>query len=299
MKFDLLEVFTRAGKITWKYKILWIFGILASCGRGNGGNSNSSNRNNGSGTGENPFSPEMMRQAEFFFRRMESWFQQNTWIVFALFAFLFIVIVLQIVFTLIGTAGLARGVVKAENGAESLRFGELFGESLDYFWRLFGAAIVIWLPYFILFFGAMLIGLLPLINGSTSRSDMTAAGGLVILIMIAVCCCAVPVSIALSLYHVQVKRSILVEEKGVFSALARGFDILLQNFIPLLVVGIMLGIASFIIGFILVMPVILLILPLMQTFVNGNITHKDAAIFLGSHQSGFVQHAKRLADRPA
>ena len=281
MKFDLLEVFIRAGKITWKYKILWIFGILASCGRGSGSNSNSSSRSNGSGTGENPFTPEMLRQIEVFLARMESWFQQNTWIVFALFAVFFIALILQIFFTLVGTAGLARGVVKAENGAESLQFGELFGESLDYFWRLFGAALVIWLPYFILFFAAMFIGLLPLINSGTSTPDMTAAGGLVVLILIAVCCCAIPVSIALSLYHVQVKRSIIVDNLGVFGALGRGWQVFLQNIIPLLIIGIVLGIAGFIINLILLLPILLLVLPLMQTFIEGNITSWQPFIAVG------------------
>ena len=52
MNFDFIEVFTRAAKITWKYKVLWIFGILASCGRSSGGSSNSGgNGGGGSGSG--------------------------------------------------------------------------------------------------------------------------------------------------------------------------------------------------------------------------------------------------------
>ena len=31
MSFDFGGVLTRAGQILWKYKILWIFGILAGC----------------------------------------------------------------------------------------------------------------------------------------------------------------------------------------------------------------------------------------------------------------------------
>lgn len=58
MNFDIVEVFTRAGKITWKYKILWLFGMLASCGRG-GSRFNFENRVE---SGENPFSEEMTDQ---------------------------------------------------------------------------------------------------------------------------------------------------------------------------------------------------------------------------------------------
>ena len=37
MNFNFGEVLTRAWQIIWKHKVLWIFGILASCGRGSGG----------------------------------------------------------------------------------------------------------------------------------------------------------------------------------------------------------------------------------------------------------------------
>ena len=35
--FNFGEVLTRAWQIIWKHKVLWIFGILASCARGGGG----------------------------------------------------------------------------------------------------------------------------------------------------------------------------------------------------------------------------------------------------------------------
>jgi len=277
MKIDIVEIFTRAAKITWKYKILWIFGILASCGRGSGGNSNSSSRNN-SGTGNNPLSPEMMRQLENFGRSIEHWFQNNTWIFFALIVFFLIAIAVQIFFTLVGTAGLMRGVVKAENGAETLQFGELFTESLSYFWRLFGAALVIWLPFIAIFVIVLLAGLIPVLSG---RSNAETMSGLAILILISLCCCGFPISIALNLYHLQVKRSIVVENMGIPGALARGWQILSQNVVPLLIIGVVLFIASFIIGLILAIPILLLILPLMSSFIQGRITSWNPFIMVG------------------
>ena len=277
MKIDIVEVFTRAAKITWRHKILWIFGILASCGRSSGGNSNSGSRN-GSGTGENLLSPEMMRQAEAFFESIGSWFEQNTWIIFAIVAFAIIAVVLQIFFTLVGTAGLARGVVHVENGVETLRFGELFSESLGYFWRLFGAALVIWLPYLTVLILSILAMLLPAIKGGFDETAMLSGAGLFLL---AFCCCAFPFSLALTLYHVQVKRSIIVEDMGVFGALARGWQVFSQNIVALLIIGIVLFIASLIIGILLAMPVVLLILPLMQAFIWGNITSWQPFIAVG------------------
>jgi hypothetical protein len=279
MRFDIVEVFTRAAKITWKYKVLWIFGIFASCGRRSGGNSNYSGSGNGSGTSGNPFTSEMMRQAQAFFESVARWFQQNTWIIFAFIVFIIILIILQIFFTLIGTAGLARGVVKVENGVEHLVFGELFSESLGYFWRLFGAGLVIWLPVMVIFISLLFVGMIPLM--SSAQSGGNAMAGLSAVFFLAFCCCMFPVFIALGLYHVQVKRSVIVDDLGIFGALARGWQIFSQNIVGLLIVGVVIFIASFIIGILIAMPVLLLIFPLMVSFMQGSITSWQPFIAVG------------------
>lgn len=280
MNFDFIEVFTRAAKITWKYKVLWIFGILASCGRSNGGSSNSGGSGGGSGSEitDSPFTPEMMRQLETFGIRIFNWFEQNNWIIFVLILFVLVSIILQIFFNLAGTAGLARGVVHAENGAESIHFGELFSESLGYFWRLFGAALVIWIPVFVVFFLAFIVMLIPAMN---NNMDETAFGAGMVLFLISLCCCLFPISIALNLYHLQVKRSIIVDNLGVFESLARGWQVLSKNILILLIIGVVLFIAGAIIGILLALPMIMLLLPLMQAFIQGNITSWRPFIAVG------------------
>lgn len=278
MNFDFIEVFTRAAKITWKYKVLWIFGVLASCGRGNGGNSNYRNSGNGNGTGSGPLTPEMMSQMEAFSKRIVSWFEQNEWVIFVFIAFVLFSIALQIFLSLVGTAGLARGVTRVENGAETLPFGELFSESLGYFWRLFGAALVIWLPFFVVFVLAILAMIFPAIGGGMSE---TAAGGAAILLIISLCCCMVPISIALNLYHFQVNRAITVDNLGVFDSLARGWHVFSKNILILLIIGVVIFIASFIIGVIIILPVILMLFPLIESFAQGNITSWQPFIVVG------------------
>ena len=149
----------------------------------------------------------MMSQLESVGTRVVSWFEKNPWIIFAFILFVLISIVLQIFFNLVGTAGLARGVVQAENSAESIHFGELFSESLGYFWRLFGAALVIWMPVMVIFILAFFVMLIPAMNGN--MNDVAIGSGLV-LFFISMCCCLFPLSLALNLYHLQVKRSITV-----------------------------------------------------------------------------------------
>lgn len=278
MNFDFIEVFTRAAKITWKYKVLWIFGILASCGRSSGGNSNSGGSSSGNGITDNPFTTQMMRQAEVFVMRMTSWFEQNTWVIFVLIVLALVSIILQIFFNLAGTAGLARGVVRAENGDETIQFGGLFSESLGYFWRLFGAALVIWLPFIVIFILIMLALLIPAMS---DLGNNPAMGGIFVLFFISLCCCILPFSIALSLYHLQVKRSITVDNLGVFESLARGWQVLSKNIVILLIVGVVIFIASFIVGILIMLPLILVLVPLIQSFIQGNITSWQPFIVVG------------------
>jgi hypothetical protein len=274
MNFDIVEVFTRAGKITWKYKILWLFGMLASCGRGgNGGNSNSGDS---SGNGDNPFSPEMTDQIVGFVSRVQTWFEQNPWVIYVFIFFILILIALQTFLSLVGTAGLARGVVHAENGAETLQFGELFSESLKYFWRLLGLSLLIGLPviiFIITFFIALFF--------SIQSSIESALGGTFALFILAFCCCLIPLMIFLGFYMNQVQRAIIIEDMGVFPAFARGWQVLTKNIIGLIVVGIILFIASFIVGIIVALPTLLIVVPLMFTLIDGNITSWQPFILAG------------------
>ena len=79
----------------------------------------------------------------------------------------------------------------------------------------------------------------------------------------------------------QVKRAIIVEDMGVFGALARGWQVFSQNIIGLVLIGVVLFILSFIIGIILAIPVLLVVLPLMGLFIQGNITSWQPFIAAG------------------
>ena len=66
MNFNFGEILTRAWQITWKYKVLWIFGILAGCTNGGGGGGGNSGYRVGPSDSNLP--PEMKR----FFHEMEN-----------------------------------------------------------------------------------------------------------------------------------------------------------------------------------------------------------------------------------
>ncbi|MCX6067784.1 MAG: hypothetical protein NT121_18845 [Chloroflexi bacterium] len=142
IKVDIGKILTKAWQITWKFKVLWIFGILAGCG---GANSNRFNYNGGSNSGgggsggSNGQMPEFFRQ----FQNMQpEQVFRNVWgqYMAIIAGVLLILCVLWVVFYFLGVMGkigLIKGVGKADGGAESMRFGEIWTESMPYFWRMF------------------------------------------------------------------------------------------------------------------------------------------------------------------
>lgn len=273
MNFDILEVFTRAGKITWKYKILWIFGMLASCGQqGSSGNSGSSS----SSLDTNPFSPEMTNQMSNFIEAVETWFDQNLWILYVFILFVLIMIALQVFASLVGTAGLMRGVVHAEKGEEQIYFGELFSESLKYFWRLFGVSFLFAIPV-ILFLGIAV--LIIFVSGESLDND--AVGGVFIFLFISGFCCLIPFLIIAGFYGRQVCLAITIEDIGIFPAFARAWEVFIKNILGLILVAIILFIGSAIIGLLISLPAFIVLVPLMISFMEGNITTWSPFIFSG------------------
>src|SRR5512139_1772722 len=133
---DFGEVLGKAGRIVWKHKVLWIFGIFAGCssGGGGGGGGGGSGWQQSWGSGQ-PSGPEIGSQVEQFFQQAGQWISDNLWIFVVLGLLILILAVLGMFLGTIGKIGLIRGALKADSGEEKLQFSELFRGSLPYFWR--------------------------------------------------------------------------------------------------------------------------------------------------------------------
>ena len=132
--------------------MLWIFGIFAGCARGGGGGTG------GRKWGRNRIGNQPFPQLEQFFQQIGQWIEDNPWIV-AIFVLGVIVLVLVSIFRgTLGRIGLIKGTYQAERGAERLNFGELFSESMPYFWRVFGLALLIGLIAVLAFAPLALLG---------------------------------------------------------------------------------------------------------------------------------------------
>jgi hypothetical protein len=271
--FNFGEILSRAWKIIWKHKVLWIFGILASCGRSSG-NFNS-NRGGGNGGRGGNLPPQVM---QWF-----NWIEAHAVTVIVIFVTVLCVIWIIVAFlSTIGKIGLIRGVQQVEGGTENLIFGQLFSESMPYFWRMFGLSLILAIPvliFVIIFVGAALLIIIPASqsNGSAAIGSMFA----LIPLLIGCLCIFVLLMFVLRLFFTQAERAIVLEDLSVMPALSRGWEVFTKNLGPILIMAIILGVLAFVVGLITVIPVILIVFPAAVAFAIGNARNATPVIFAG------------------
>jgi membrane-anchored glycerophosphoryl diester phosphodiesterase (GDPDase) len=241
------EVLTRAWQIIWKHKVLWIFGILASCARGGGGGSSGGgNSRYQSGSGESPFSGG---QIESFMDKVGTFLQENWWVIAIFVLVILLLSLLSYFLGMMGRIGLIRGTAQADKGAETLTFAELWAESLPFFWRIFGLNFLIGLAFFIIFIPLILFGVLT--------------AGIGFLCIIPLLCVMVPISWAVMAIVEQAQNAIVLEDLTMLDGFKRGWEIAKANVVPILIMMLILGVGSTILGLIIALPVIVAVVPLI------------------------------------
>ena len=271
MNFNFGEVISRAWHITWKYKVLWIFGILASCSRGGGGSGGGgSGGGGGNGNGYSPYGQDFERA----FEQIGQWLTNNWWIVALIILALIVLILLSIFLGTIGRIGLIRGTLQAEEGAEKLSFGELFSGSMPYFWRVFGLSFLIGLITILLFMPFLLFGAL------------TAGIGFICLLPLL--CLLIPVSIAIYLIIELANVAIVKENIGLWDGWKRGWELVRANVGTVIVMGLILLVISFAIGLVIAIPIIMIVVPAAIGLAAGSEPNTTMLIIAGVCFAAFL-----------
>lgn len=247
MNFNFGEILTRSWQITWKHKVLWIFGILASCSRGGGGGSGGG----GGGGGGNGVNPSGVPQ----FSGIEQWLSDNWWIWIVIGIVVLILVLLFVFLGTIGRIGLIKGTSKAEQGAESLIFGELFSESMPYFWRVFGLSFLIGIAFLIIFVPFVAFGML--------------SAGIGFLCLLPLICILIPISWVVTIIIEQANAAIVLDNLSLMDGLRRGWEIVKNNLGPTLIMGLILFIISLVVGIVIAIPIFIVVFPAMLGFFAG------------------------------
>lgn len=254
------EVFSKAWKIVWKFKALWIFGILSSCARASSGGSGGSS--GGSGGSSHLFdsgvlaSPQALlpKQAYLWWLQFQQGGDMAPWAVFLIVLAVFFVITALVVLSLflgvLGRVGVARGAWLADEGEEKLDFSRIFQESKPYYWRVF-------LFFLLLFAASIAIGgivVIPILLVII----FTLGLGLLFLIPL-----FIVVAFAIKILIEQTIMAIVAEDLGVFAAIERAWKLLVEKPWPQLVIGLVTTGLEIVVGFVLVLPMFLVVLPLL------------------------------------
>ena len=241
---DYGEVFSKAGRLIWKHKILWLFGLLASCasGRSTGNLSYSFNAGDFSN-----FQGQLPAPFENFLYGLQQMIRQTPGWFFALALTLFCGV--GILFWLIGVfgrTGLARGAWLADGGADRLNFGPLSNDSLHSFWKVALASLLVGLPGFAVGLVFVLIGIFGIIAGFSQRAP--GIGVALICLGLPVLCLLVPFFWLLGVWGDLSTVAIVGEELGVINGLKRGWRMLTHRFGSVVLFAVLLFIAQIAFG---------------------------------------------------
>jgi hypothetical protein len=259
------EVLSKAWKTIWKHKVLWIFGFLAGCGVGGGAGSGRSNfdfsklTGTGGQGGNNPQIPSTLPpEVEVFITQLtQSLVQVPGWFWLLLLAIFFLVIILVVVLSTTGRAGLVLGTWESEEGVEKLPFGQLFEESLGYFWRVFFLGLVIGL----IGFAILLVMALPLLFTVTTK-------GVSALCFIPLCCIVVPILWLLNVWQEQAVVAAVGEDLSFAQSLSGSWALVRRNLALYLIMSLILGIGSLVASFIVALPLFIILWPLITGMMS-------------------------------
>jgi len=236
---DFGEVLTRTWQITWRYKGLWVLGLLAGCGTGGGG---------GGGGGSPPSpgaGPQSYGQIEQVIGQIPVW----VWVLVAVSAL--ILVLVFFVLGVIGTGGLIAGFRQADEGQDT-SLGQAFRLGTKYFWRLLGFRLLL-----------LLLGIVA------AALIFVAAIGSLGICLVPILCIGLPAAFLLGVYVSLAQVSLIDDDQRTLGSFGRGWEVLREKPGPVLLMGLILLGGGLVIGLILALPILLLMMPLFFALASG------------------------------
>jgi hypothetical protein len=251
---DYVQILRRAGEITWRYRVLWVFGIILALVSGGGGGGGFRGYSFSGGDFPGP-------RGDFPVPRMPE--EVMSGLIAAAVALACLGLILLVVFTIaryVATSALIRLVNDYEAVGERRSVGQGFrlGWSRSSF-RLFLIDLLIGIPAAIVFLLLLAIAAAPLLLWVT---DSEAAGivgtlaaiGLFIVILLLI----IVASAVLVLLRHFFQRACVLEERGVIDSIREGYGLIRRRLKDVLImwlimigVGLGLGIVTFIVTLLL------------------------------------------------
>jgi hypothetical protein len=267
MNIEYGNLLSKAWRITWNNKWLWLLGFLVSSTLNTSFrfNTPSFDTQTPSPSGPRPqLPPEVERLVEQFQRPEVAGILITVACVILLLALVFFVL------TTIARGGLIGGIRVADDTGK-VGLGEAWGIGLRYFWRMLGLEILQALPIivvaivFVIFFIFL----------------SAATFGLGVLCLLPILCILVILFIPYGLIFWLGSFGMVLEDLGVIDSVKRGWEIFKTHPGPVLLVGVILFILLFIVGLVVLIPFVVIAIPAVLAFM-GDPQHPNWGLLAGA-----------------
>ena len=229
MKFDFGEVLTRAGQITWRYKNLWLAGIVISL----------------VGFLAAPISLALNPSFSSLADPSEANRQLPTIILAN--GLILLLTALSIPLYVVGMAVPSLGTLQLEQGSEKVNLGELIRGILPYFWRILGIVLLVWVGVFAVMM--IFMACVVLLSVLTLGIGFLCAFPIFILFL--------PLAIMVYALMEQGVSAVLVDNLGVTGALQRAWELVKKNLGTMALMSVIIYLGSMVVGMILSIPVMI------------------------------------------
>jgi hypothetical protein len=258
---DYGKVLSRAWEITWRWKVLWILGFLASLGSGMGSGSNvySSNGEDWNRWGYKLSGPEFLPAIVS--------------VLIALACLAFLVGIALWVISVMARGGLIAGVQQVEDES-STSFLQAWRVGRKRFWTLFGINVLAAIPLFILVLILVTLSITGIVAaGMTADSADKPVAVLSILVSTlfcggTLCCGLILVGIVMGQIQIYADRAAILEGLGWIDAFKRGWQVLKENIGPTFVLWLIFLVIGLIIGAVIAAGLMAVALPFVAIFRN-------------------------------
>lgn len=228
---DYGNILSRAWQVTWKHKVLWIFGIFVALSSGSGSfNSGTSwNQSSSSGGGGNFPQPDMPPQLREFLN--------SPALPIAIIALLCLGLIIALAIFLMGVAstGALIGGIDLAESTGAVTFSQAWALGTSNFLKILGLKI-----------GVGIIGFVAIFAG---------------IICCPLLCLVIPGSIALQVIAEFASFAIVLDKDGVIESIQKGFNVLKTNFTSVFVLGLILFGIGIAYGLVVAIPVLVAFAP--------------------------------------
>ena len=228
---DYGNILSHAWQLTWKHKVLWIFGIFVALSSGSGSfnsgiNWNQSGSGNGGGNFPQPDMPPQLRE-----------FLNSPALPIAIIALLCLGLIIALAIFLMGVAstGALIGGIDLAESTGAVTFSQAWALGTSNFLKILGLKI-----------GVGIIGFVAIFAG---------------IICCPLLCLVIPGSIALQVIAEFASFAIVLDKEGVIESIQKGFNVLKTNFTSVFVLGLILFGIGIAYGLVVAIPVLVAFAP--------------------------------------